>query len=152
MNFSGTIILIAAIALAISLSNACSFFDAAPTVNPQTAEPTATNSGLPPENGAAKNAAATQPHSGKQTLPDDQRWRQAWALENLPPHAYAEFVRLRPGRVATTLTERCGEKACHEALLQAIDSQWDSVVSAAVRYDDTAAYDNPQERCYATRP
>ena len=93
----------AAVALAISLGTACSFFDAAPAVNHQTAEPTATsqatNSGLPPDNGAAKNAAATQPHSGKQTLPNDQRLCQAWALDNLKPHVYAEFVKLDPAKM-----------------------------------------------------
>ena len=37
MNFSRKIILLAAVTLAISLGTACSFFDAAPEVNPQTA-------------------------------------------------------------------------------------------------------------------
>ena len=66
MTFSRKIILMAAVTLAISLGTACSFFDAAPEVNHQTAEPTATsqatNSALPSEDGAAKNAAATQSH------------------------------------------------------------------------------------------
>ena len=56
MTFSRKIILIAAVALAISLGTACSFFDATPEVNHKTAKPTATgeatNSALPPENGA----------------------------------------------------------------------------------------------------
>ena len=67
MNFSRKIILIAAITLAISLGTACSFFDAAPEVNHQKAEPTTTseanNSALPPENGAANNAAAVHPQN-----------------------------------------------------------------------------------------
>ena len=103
MTFSRKIILLAAVALAISLGTACSFFDAAPAVNHQTAEPTttseATNSAPPPGNGAANNAAATQPHPSKQTMPDDQRWCQAWALDNLEPHVYAEFVKLDPERM-----------------------------------------------------
>ena len=103
MIFSQKIILLAAVTLAISLGTACSFFDAAPEVNHQKAEPTATseanNSALPPENGAANNAAATQPHPSKQTMPDDQRWCQAWALDNLKPHVYAEFVKLDPERM-----------------------------------------------------
>ena len=87
MTFSRKIILLAAVTMAISLGTACSFFDATPEVNHHTAEPTTTseanNSALPPENGAANNAAATQPHPRKQTMPDDQRWCQAWALDNL---------------------------------------------------------------------
>ena len=103
MTFPRKIILMAAVALAISLGTACSFFDAAPAVNHQTAKPTATgeatNSALPPENGAANNAVATQPRPSKQTMPDDQRWCQAWALDNLKPHVYAEFVNLDPERM-----------------------------------------------------
>ena len=119
MNFPRKIILLAAVALAISLGTACSFFDAAPAMNHQTAEPTttseATNSTLPPENGAANNAAATQPHPSKQTLPDDQRWCQAWALDNLKPHIYAEFVKLDPERMddldRTVWRKRLGKSA-----------------------------------------
>ncbi len=103
MTFSRKIILLAAVTLAISLGTACSFFDAAPEVNHQKAEPTATseanNSALPPENGAANNAAATHPHPRKQTMPDDQRWCQAWALDNLKPHVYAEFAKLDPAKM-----------------------------------------------------
>ena len=103
MTFSRKIILLAAVALAISLGTACSSFDATPAVNHQTAEPTATskatNSTLPPENGAANNAAATQPHPWKQTLQDDQRWCQAWALDNLKPYVYAEFAKLDPANM-----------------------------------------------------
>ena len=73
MNFPRKIILLATVALAISLGTACSFFDATPAVNHQKAEPTATNeatnSAPPPGNGAANNAAATQPHPSKQTMP-----------------------------------------------------------------------------------
>ena len=100
MTFSRKIILIAAVALVVSLGTACSFFDTTPEVNHQTAEPTATseatNSTLPPENGAANNAAATQTNPRKQTLQNDQRWCQAWALGNLKPHIYAEFAKLDP--------------------------------------------------------
>ena len=32
-------------------------------------------------------------------MPDDQRWCQAWALDNLKPHVYAEFVKLDPERM-----------------------------------------------------
>ena len=102
VNFPRKIILLTAVTLAISLGTACSFFDAPPEETPQTAKPTATsqatNSGLPPDNGAAKNAAATQPHPKKQTMPDDQRWCQAWALDNLKPHVYAEFAKLDPAK------------------------------------------------------
>ena len=98
MTFPRKIILLSAVALAISLGTACSFFDEKPAANHQTAEPTATsqatNSALPSEDGAAKNAAATQSHLGKQTMPDDQRWCHAQALDNLQPHVYAEFVKL----------------------------------------------------------
>ena len=66
MTFPRKIILLSAVALAISLGTACSFFDEKPAANHQTAEPTATsqatNSALPSEDGAAKNAAATQSH------------------------------------------------------------------------------------------
>ena len=103
MTFSRKIILIAAVALAISLGTACSFFDATPEVNHKTAKPTATgeatNSALPPENGAANNAVATQPRPSKQTLQEDQRWCQAWTLDNLKPHVYAKFVKLDPERM-----------------------------------------------------
>ena len=103
MNFSRKIILIAAVALAISLGAACSFFDAPPEVNPQTAGPTATieatNSALPTKDVAANNAVATQPRPRKQTLQDDQRWCQAWALDNLKPHVYAEFAKLDPAKM-----------------------------------------------------
>ena len=112
MTFSREII-IAAVALAVSLGTACSPFDATPAVNHQTAEPTAkseaTNSAPPPRNGAANNAAATQPHPRKQTLPEDQRWCQAWGLDNLRPHVYAEFAKLDPAKWMTS-TERYGEK------------------------------------------
>ena len=103
MTFSRKIILIAAVALAISLGTACSFFDATPEVNHKTAKPTATgeatNSAQPSEDGAAKNTAATQTNPSKQTMPDDQRWCQAWALDNLKPHVYAEFIKLDPARM-----------------------------------------------------
>ena len=103
MTFSRKIILLAAVTLAISLGTACSFFDAAPEVNHKTAKPTATgeatNSALPPENGAANNAVATQPRPRKQTLQEDQRWCQAWALDNLKPHVYAEFAKLDPAKM-----------------------------------------------------
>ena len=103
MTFSRKIILIAAVALAISLGTACSFFDATPEVNHKTAKPTATgeatNSALPPENGAANNAVATQPRPSKQTLQEDQRWCQAWTLDNLKPRVYAKFVKLDPERM-----------------------------------------------------
>ena len=112
-TFSRKIILLAAVALAISLGTACSSFDATPAVNHQTAEPTATskatNSTLPPENGAANNAVATQPHPENQTLQDNQRWYLAWALDNLKPHVYAEFAKLDPAKWMTS-TERYGEK------------------------------------------
>ena len=48
----------------------------------------------------AQQTETTHIDRGREPLQDGQRWHQAWALENLPPHAYAEFVRLRPGRVA----------------------------------------------------
>ena len=103
MNFPRKIILLSAVALAISLGTACLFFDEKPAANHQTAEPTATsqanNSALPPRDEAAKNTAATQPHPSKQTMPDDQRWCHAQALDNLQPHVYAEFVKLDPAKM-----------------------------------------------------
>ena len=103
MTFSRKIILIAAVGLAVSLGTACSFFDATPAVNHQPAEPTATrkatNSVLPTKDVVAKNAAATQPRPRKQTLQEDQRWCQAWALDNLKPHVYAEFAKLDPAKM-----------------------------------------------------
>ena len=103
MNFSRKIILIAAITLAISLGTACSFFETTPSVKNITAEPTTTseanNSARIAENGAANNAAATQPHPSKQTMPNDQRLCQAWALDNLKPHVYEEFVKLEPTKM-----------------------------------------------------
>ena len=32
-------------------------------------------------------------------MPDDQRWCQAWALDNLKPHVYAEFAKLDPAKM-----------------------------------------------------
>ena len=34
--------------------------------------------------------------AGKKTPSEDQRWCQAWALDNLKPHVYAEFIKLDP--------------------------------------------------------
>ena len=124
MTFSRKIILIAAVALAISLGTVCSSFDATPEVNHQTAEPTATseatNSTLPPENGAANNAAARQTNPRKQTLQEDQRCCHAWALDNLKPHIYAEFVLLVALKPRITVL---GESRLHGVGRSVLDPQ-----------------------------
>ena len=80
------------------------FFSGPPAVNDQTAELTATGEanhrGRSSEDSQAQQTETMHTDRGREPLQDGQRWHQAWALENLPPHAYAEFVRLRPGRVA----------------------------------------------------
>ena len=40
--------------------------------------------------------ATHEPTTPKRTRSEDQRWCQAWALDNLKPHIYAEFAKLDP--------------------------------------------------------
>ena len=136
-------------------------------------------------------------------MPEDQRWRQAWALDNLKPHVYAEFAKLDPAKMddldRTVWRKRLKQNSnysylsegmptyhhesnlpkpnswanrvgncwmylseplskanadrrnqqyaatCHRRLMQHVDSQWDELASDAVRNDDTAAYEIPNQ-------
>ncbi len=136
---------------------------------------------------ATANArSATNPARDKHDASEDQRWCQAWALDHLAPHVYAEFLQLDPedmddldrstwrkrlrakkaSDVFATLPEsdpcwvywsepfnkanadkrnRKYEAECLRHVAQSADYQWASLAEAAVRYDDTTAYEIPNQ-------
>ena len=105
MNPSLKIILTAIIALAAGLSIACWSPDPATsaelTATKTQATAEAASSELPPPDHGSKltQTAPTLPsvpnHAAPEDRPlEDQRWCQAWALDNLEPHVYAEFAKL----------------------------------------------------------
>ncbi len=143
--------------------------------------------------------------TAQRTKSEDQRWCQAWALDNLKPHIYAEFAKLNPDTMDdldrtiwrtrlennstsvnrpfstnpvtydhdyrdfphdgwTNLVGTCWmywseplgmtnadqrnvqyEAECKRNLMNLADSEWDNLASAAVRHDDTAAYEIPNQ-------
>ena len=139
----------------------------------------------------AKDRSATNPARDKHDASEDQRWCQAWALDHLAPHVYAEFLQLDPDNmddldrsvwrnriraqkgfeIFQTLPEsdpddfdacwvywsepfnksnadkrnRQYEAECLHYVAQQADSQWAELASAAVRYDDTTAYEIPNQ-------
>ena len=88
MNFPRKIILLTAVTLAISLGTACSFFDADARGEPpkrpnQRRQARQSTVRCRPRTEQQTMRQPRNPTQGKQTLQEDQRWCQAWALDNL---------------------------------------------------------------------
>ena len=135
--------------------------------------------------------SAAHPTRDKHDASEEQRWCQAWALDNLAPHVYAEFLQLDPDNmddldrstwrkrlraskvsdIFAALPEsdpddfdacwmywaepfnkanadkrnRQYEAECLRRVAERADYQWASLAEAAVRYDDTTAYEIPNQ-------
>ena len=74
--------------------------------------------GQPPLNSTPKGPP--QLTEANQTLSEDHRWCQAWALDNFPPHVYLEFAKLDPANMddlqRTVWRERLGTSSAHTRL------------------------------------
>ena len=210
MNLPSKIISAAVIALAIGMSTACSSPDATPVSNEPTNPPTVTStaSQTPTDEpkrqmtGAPTLANLSGASSADGNLPEDQRWCMAWALDNLDPHVYAEFIWLDPTTMddldqtvwgsrlkgnsqhgyyqtlptydhdygapkptswanlvgtcwmywSEPLTKANADKRnlqyeaeCLRRTASRADSEWDKLAQAAVQYDDSAAYETPNQ-------
>ena len=215
---------VATAAIAATLTIACNFFDAEDAAN-TTPSPTRIEQAttaidpishtsdvrsptlhLEPDRRPSQPPLSSTPTGptplteADQTLTEDQRWCQAWALDNFDPHVYLEFAKLDPAnmddlqrtvwreqlsssgahtRLPTYRQEashptpiggdnrnektcrvywaerlskanadkrnRQYETTCLSGLVEAADHQWAKLAEAAVRDDDTAAYDIPNQ-------
>ena len=111
---------VATAAIAATLTSACNFFDAEDAAN-TTPSPTRIEQAttaiyatshisdvpsptlhLEPDRRPSQPPLSSTPTGptplteADQTLTEDQRWCQAWALDNFYPHAYLEFAKLDP--------------------------------------------------------
>ena len=110
MNFSRKIILTVAIALVAGLSIACWSPDAPTQEKSQATKPPAAveitdgKRSSADRKGEQMETVSAFPSLANDTPPEeqrseDQRWCQAWALDNLKPHLYAEFAKLDPAKM-----------------------------------------------------
>ena len=186
--------LVIAISAVATLLTACSFFDAegpvrttrAPTQIEQATPATEDTSpsptprldpdsqpGQPPLNSTPKGPP--QLTKADQTLTEKRRWCKAWALDNLEPIVYAEFLqldplnmddidrtiwrdRLRGGSSCYRLygseplnagnADRRNEQykeSCLHKLIPLVDSKWDTIAEAAYERDNPVAYEIPNQ-------
>ena len=115
----------------------------------------------------------TQLTQADQNLAEQQRWCQAWALDNLEPPVYVEFLELDPtnmddidrtiwrdrlrngscsmyGREPLDVTnaDRRNEQykeSCLHKLVELVDSKWDGIAEAAYKRDNPVAYEIPNQ-------
>ena len=189
--------LVIAISAVATLLTACSFFDAegpvrttrAPTqidqATPATEDtshisdvPSPTprldpdsQSGQPPLNSTPKGPP--QLTEADETLAEKRRWCKAWALDNLEPIVYDEFLdldplnmddidrtiwrdRLRNGSCSMYGREPLNagnadrrneqyKESCLNKLVQLVDSKWDTIAEAAYERDNPVAYEIPNQ-------
>ena len=116
----------------------------------------------------------TQLAQADQNLAEQQRWCQAWALDNLDPHVYVEFLDLDPAnmddvdrtiwRGRLQLGRSCSmygrepldagnanrrneqyKESCLHKLIELVDSRWDTIAKAAYQRDNPVAYEIPNQ-------
>ena len=190
---------VATAAIAATLTIACYFFDAEDAANTTPSptrieqattaiDPTSHISDVPfptlhlePDRRPGQPPLSSTPTGptplteADQTLTEEQRWCQAWALDNFSPHVYLEFTKLDPANMddlqrtiwrkrlrfsskscMVYWAERLSKANAHKrnrqyegdclfGLVQAADRQWLNLAEAAVREDDTTAYDTPNQ-------
>ena len=106
-------------------------------------------------------------------MSEKRRWCKAWALDNLEPIVYAEFLQLDPlnmDDIARTIwrdrlrhgscsmygieplnagnADRRNEQykeSCLHKLIQLVDSKWDTIAEAAYERDNPVAYEIPNQ-------
>ena len=196
---------VATAAIAATLTIACNFFDAEDAANTTPSptrieqattaiDPTSHISDVPfptlhlePDRRPGQPLLSSTPTGptplteADQTLTEDQRWCQAWALDNFSPHVYLEFTKLDPANMddlqrtiwkkrlrsssntcmvywAERLSKANAHKRnrqyegdCLSRLVQAADHQWLTLAEAAMREDNTTAYDTPNQHVRVLR-